>query len=95
MAGLLNDIGVTFEKFLEEFRERKKHINTIADLREMWVEGPFCREMRILSNLFLRKHSLRYIFNSRVTNFASHIKYRKKLQEALLRPEQFNNIKDY
>lgn len=51
--------------------------------------------MRKLSNLFLRKYALQYIFNSRITNYASHIKYRHKLREALTYPDNFKNIKDY
>jgi hypothetical protein len=51
--------------------------------------------MRILSKLFLRKYALQYIFNSRITNYSSHIKYRHKLLEGVDNPMEFNNIKDY
>ena len=51
--------------------------------------------MRIISNLFFRKHCLVYIFNSRISNYASHVKYRQTLWSALRNPEQFNHIKEY
>jgi hypothetical protein len=92
---VLGNSSVTYDELLEEFKTRKKHINTIADLRSLWTDGKFCREMRILSYLFLRKHAMQYIFNSRVTNYASHIKYRMKLRDALRDPGSFRNIKDY
>lgn len=86
---------ISYQDLIEELRKKKKGINTIADLRSLWTESRFSREIRILSCLFLRKYSLQYIFNSRVSNFASHIKYRQKLREALTDPQGFRNIKDY
>ncbi len=80
---------------MNEFKCRKKTINTIADLRNLWTNSKYSVEMRKLSNLFLRKYALQYIFNSRITNYASHIKYRHKLREALTYPDNFKNIKDY
>ena len=35
--------------------------------------------IRILSYHFMRKKCLPYIFNSRVKNYHTHIKYRKKI----------------
>lgn len=84
-----------YADIIGEFRHRKRNINTIEHLRELWLSSRYAREMRILSNLFLRKHALQYIFNSRITNFSSHIKYRHKLLEGVSCPNEFNNIKDY
>jgi hypothetical protein len=36
---------------------------------------------------------MQYIFNSRISNFASHIKYRHSLWAALRSPHDFNHIK--
>jgi hypothetical protein len=71
--------GVPFEDFIGEMSEMKKTINTIADLRRLWIDYKYSRCMRIISNLFFRKYSLNYIFNSRICNFRSHIKYRHRL----------------
>jgi hypothetical protein len=75
--------------------EIKKRINTIADLRRLWIDYKYAKCMRIISNLFLRKYSLNYIFNSRICNFRSHIKYRQRLREAVKDPQAFRHIKDY
>ena len=49
----------------------------------MWLDYDNAKSMRVLSNLFLRKYALSYIFNSRICNFGSHIKYRYRLMEAI------------
>jgi hypothetical protein len=69
---------VDFETSLEYF---KKHISSIADLRSLWVdeENNFSKVYRVLSKEYIRKHSLSYIFNSRVTSVNKHIKYRHKI----------------
>lgn len=87
--------GVPFEDFFTEMVEFKKTINTIADLRRLWIDYKYARCMRIVSNLFFRKYSLSYIFNSRICNFRSHIKYRHRLAEAVRDPRNFKHIKEY
>lgn len=78
---------------MSELAKKKKYINTIANLRDLWVEFKYARCMRILSNQFLRKYALQYIFNSRICNYTSHVKYRKRLQEAIETPGSFRHIK--
>jgi hypothetical protein len=78
--------NVDYEDFVEELKEKKKVINTIADLRSMWVDYKYAKCIRLLSNLFLRKYALNYIFNSRICNYSSHIKYRYRLCEAIKEP---------
>ncbi len=81
--------------FTKKLKELKRSINTIADLRNLWVDEQYAQSLRILSNLFLRKYSLHYIFNSRICNFGSHIKYRQSLWKAIEDPKSFNHIKYY
>jgi hypothetical protein len=63
-------------------------MNSIAELRNLWIDemniygGP----TRILSMIFLKKHSLKYIFHSKVSNLRGHIKYRYRLLEGLKNP---------
>jgi hypothetical protein len=61
----------------------------------MWLDYDHAQSMRVLSNLFLRKYALNYIFNSRICNYSSHIKYRYRLTEAIKEPGLFKHIKDY
>lgn len=66
-----------------EVKNFKNKINTIHDLREMWgendQESKVKKCVRILSFYFMRKKCIPYIFNSRVKNYHTHIKYRKKI----------------
>jgi hypothetical protein len=61
-------------------KHKKRKMNSIADLRSLWLPSNiFSKALRILSHNFLKKHSLEYIFNSRVCNFKGHVKYRERL----------------
>lgn len=83
------------DELLGELRQRKSKINSIIHLKDLWTNSKYSREFRILSNLFLRKYSFGYIFNSRVSNYGTHIKYKYKLQDAVRRPSHFQSIKEY
>lgn len=90
---LAKRLGLNFPELLEKLKSDKRSINTIADLRDFWIDQKYGKFMRIASNLFFRKNALHYIFNSRICNYGSHIKYRKGLWEAVKDPESFNRIK--
>lgn len=96
---LLNEIlemhGVNHQSLMGRLKNLKKKINTIADLRNLWASEPESKCLRIISNLFLRKHSLHYIYNSRIKTRLCHSKYKRRLQEAIVDPFEFNHIKDY
>lgn len=63
----------------------------------MWTDGDnrFARAFRIFSGEYLRKHSLSYIFNSRVENFHKHIKYRYKIMQSVAAPADFTCMKEF
>jgi hypothetical protein len=95
MKHLTKNHKIDYNSFINRLKELKKTVNTIADLRNMWVDEKHSKLIRIVSNLFFRKFSLHYIFNSRITNYNSHIKYRQSLWKAIESPESFNCIKYY
>ena len=73
---------MSYISFMNILRARKNKINSIADLRSFWLEAEqedFPKIARILSNVFLRHFSLEYIFNSRISNYSGHVKYRARL----------------
>ncbi len=74
------------EEFYSFLDEQSKHINSIADLRWLWSDNKYSEVVRILSYEFMRKHSLPYIFRSRIKNYLTHVKYREKFMEGLRRP---------
>ncbi len=85
----------TAKELIDYLELRKKEITTIADLRSLWIDNPYAQVIRTLSCVFLRKYSLNYIFNSRVCNYVSHIKYRQRFLEAIQAPNEFKHIKDF
>jgi len=65
-----------FEKYdipLKDFQKmiskEKKSLKTIKDLRNMWTHNVYGKVMRIMSNIYFRKMSLKHIFNSRITGY--------------------------
>jgi hypothetical protein len=87
--------AAAFDRFVQQF---KNSTNSIEELRRLWLECPqnrFSREMRVISAEFLRKQSLSQIFNSRIENFGKHLKYRRKMLEAISRPQLFTQMKDF
>ncbi len=84
---------INFEELKRELKEMKKSIKTIADLRSLWMNCKHARLIRTLGNRFLRKHSLAYIFNSKIESTDAHVKYRSKLLTAIRNPESFQCMK--
>lgn len=91
---VLQELGIEEGKFMGAYEQLKGSIHSISKLRALWVEpNPFCRAFRILSFEYLRKHYLQKTFNSRIHNYTVHLKYRKRLLEALECPEDFTALK--
>ena len=70
----------------------------IEDLKNMWVdnaENIYSYPLRVITENFLRKHALSWIFNSRIEDKKAPIKYRMKLREGVRNPENFANLKSY
>ena len=66
------------QRVLEDLPYLKTTLSTVAGFRKIWTEYRYASCMRRVSNLFLRKVSLSYIFNSKIDNIRSHVKYRCK-----------------
>lgn len=84
-----------FEEYMECLRGKKRNINSIAELRSLWVEeeSPYACLTRKLSVHFLKRSSLKYIFKSRITNYGGHVKYRNRLIDVLRNPHEFKSMK--
>lgn len=72
--------GDNYDRLLLKLRALKKKINTISDLRNLWENQEESKSLRTISNNFLRKHSLHYIYNSRIKTRLCHAKYKRRLQ---------------
>lgn len=85
----------TPEQLNFDLKRKKRGLNRIADLRKIWSEGVFSKEVRILTEVFLKKHSLQWIFNSRLENLKFPIKYRRRMLDGVKNPVDFFYLKDY
>lgn len=94
---VLDSLGIDYAIFMRNLKSIRPNLNTIAQLRAIWTddENEYAQAWRILSFEYLRKHSLAYIFNSRVENYAKHIKYRYKIIESVKRPQAFTCMKEF
>lgn len=80
--------GVDFQEFMKQTMVLKGKINSISELRSLWIESDnkYAKAFRIISNLYLKRYSLHHIFNSRVQDFSKHLKYRNKMAQVLKNP---------
>lgn len=86
LRNFIESQGLEWSIFLHDLLDDKKRINTIADLRYLWLSSKYAKIMRILSNKFLRQYGFNYVFNSRVSNITVHLKYRRRLADAIVKP---------
>lgn len=96
---ILRKEGLSVNDLLKEVKKHKKQVNSINYLKLIWghqnLEDPIFKCIRSLSYLFMRKHCLEYIFNSRVKNHSNHIKYLKRIMEGIQNSEDFTSIKQF
>lgn len=58
-------------------------MSRISDLKKLWTNEKYGVPIRILSEYFLRKRSLPWIFNSRIENKYAPLKYKIKIREGV------------
>ncbi|CAD8152300.1 unnamed protein product [Paramecium octaurelia] len=86
------------DSFINILKNKKNQMTNIKQLRDMWVDNgrnpEFNKVFRIISQYFLKNQAVPYVYNSRISNTAWHLKYRQNLLRALREPENFKFIKD-
>lgn len=99
MKPILQKEKLSVSDLLNHIKKHKKEVNSIHYLKVMWgfenIEDPIFKCIRILSHIFMRKYCLSYIFNSRIKNYNTHIKYRKRMLEGIENPVEFTCIKQF
>ena len=63
---ILKSLNVDVSEFDQNLKKIKGNIYSIVELREFWTTSKFSKVFRIFSEVYLRKHSLNHIFNSRI-----------------------------
>lgn len=84
-----------YQRIVEELPELKAALTTVMGFRRVWTSYKYAECMRMVSQVFLRKSALPYIFNSKVANVQTHLKHRNRFLKALTNPAAFDHIKDY
>ncbi|CAD8181326.1 unnamed protein product [Paramecium pentaurelia] len=86
------------DSFISLLKSKKNQMTNIKQLRELWIDNgknpEFNKVFRIISQYFLKNQAVPYVYNSRISNTAWHLKYRQNLLRALREPENFKFIKD-
>lgn len=94
---MLDLCGIDFEDFMQKLTIVRKKLKSIEQMRSLWLEekNSHAKVYRIITAYYFRKHSLPYIFNSRVENYPVHLKYRYKIMEGVSDPNNFSRMKEY
>ncbi|CAK87356.1 unnamed protein product (macronuclear) [Paramecium tetraurelia] len=87
-----------YDGFITLLKNKKNQMTNIKQLRDLWVDTgrnpEFNKVFRIISQYFLKCQAVPYVYNSRISNTAWHLKYRYNLLRAVREPENFKFIKD-
>ncbi|CAD8186504.1 unnamed protein product [Paramecium octaurelia] len=87
-----------YDGFITLLKNKKNQMTNIKQLRDLWVDTgrnpEFNKVFRIISQYFLKCQAVPYVYNSRISNTAWHLKYRQNLLRAVREPENFKFIKD-
>jgi hypothetical protein len=85
---------IKYEDLNNDCQRRKRSMSKIGDLQELWIDkNRFSKEMRVISEHFLRKWSSNWIFNSRITDYTCHLKYCRILANLIQKPSEFINLR--
>ncbi|CAD8111045.1 unnamed protein product [Paramecium sonneborni] len=86
-------------KFIEHLTSHKKRLLNIrvfsALLRqsEDMVQEEFNRTFRIISQIFVKKYAINYIYNSKIVQHNWHTRYRQQIYKGIRSPKSFSHIK--
>ena len=83
------------EHLMGYLREKKRSMNKISDLRELWEDGQYGRVLRVVSMHFLRTRCHAWIYNSRVEDRWNPLKYRPRIIQGVQQPAHFIYLKEY
>ena len=82
----LKEKNVVYSELVQDLKIRRKKFHSINELKKIWTDPIYGYVMRAISEYYLKKCSLKHIFNSRISHYGIHIKYRQGLRRALNSP---------
>ena len=83
------------EDFINHLKLKKKSMNKISDLRNLWTDEVYGKVMRVISIHFLRVRCLEWIYNSRIEDRCNPLKYRSRIMQGVKEPQDFVYLKEY
>ncbi|CAD8065309.1 unnamed protein product [Paramecium primaurelia] len=87
-------------KFIDKISQyKKKQLNirvfsTLLQKSEDPEEEEYRRAFRIISQIFIKKQAINYIFNSKIVQHNWHMKYRYQIYKGIKNPQNFTHVKN-
>ncbi|CAD8183586.1 unnamed protein product [Paramecium octaurelia] len=86
-------------KFIEYLTSQKKKSLNIRVFKALLqqcddpIQDEFNRTFRIISQIFIKKYAINYIYNSKIVQHNWHIRYRQQIYKGIRNPKRFSHIK--
>ncbi|CAD8080135.1 unnamed protein product [Paramecium primaurelia] len=86
-------------KFIEFLSNQKKKLLNIKVFSALLQQSEdpslekFNRTFRIISQIFIKKQAINYIYNSKIVQQNWHIRYRQQIHKGIRNPRNFSHIK--
>lgn len=93
LESFLQSENIKYSELIYFLKPRRKRLHSINELKKIWIDEKYGKALRAISESFLKKRSFDHIFNSRITHYGIHIKYRSELRKILKNPEEFHHLK--
>ncbi|CAD8161091.1 unnamed protein product [Paramecium octaurelia] len=87
-------------KFINKISQYKKQLlnirvfSALLQRSEDPEEEEYRQAFRIISQIFIKKQAINYIFNSKIVQYNWHMKYRQKIYKGIKDPNSFSHIKN-
>ncbi|CAD8074849.1 unnamed protein product [Paramecium primaurelia] len=87
-------------KFLDKISQYKKQLlnikifSTLLQKSDDPEEEEYRRAFRIISQIFIKKQAINYIFNSKIVQHNWHMRYRLQIYKGVKNPDNFSHIKN-
>ncbi|CAK74700.1 unnamed protein product (macronuclear) [Paramecium tetraurelia] len=87
-------------KFINKISQYKKQLlnirvfSALLQRSEDPEEEEYRLAFRIISQIFIKKQAINYIFNSKIAQHNWHMKYRQKIYKGIKDPNRFSHIKN-
>ncbi|CAK90390.1 unnamed protein product (macronuclear) [Paramecium tetraurelia] len=85
-----------FTDFLSNQKKKLLNIRVFSALLQQCddpFQEEFNRTFRIISQIFIKKYAINYIYNSKIVQHNWHIRYRQQIYKGIKNPKSFSHLK--